>query len=283
MSVDVEDIKSIRKKTGAGMQDCLRALAEAKGSAELAEDLLKAWGLAGVEERSGRAAKEGRVFIREAGSAAAMAEIACETDFVARDEAFLAAGARIAELACERKLFAPDPELEGLISDIARAFRENIFLKRLAFMEGGEAERVFAYLHGDGRIGVLLRAAADQAAAFEEGRVAAFFHDLTLHIAAFTPLFLDEAGLPEAYRRERLEEFRKQVEEDERLRGKSPAMLEGILAGKMKKHLAEVCLLGRGFVKDEKLPVARVLEELRQATGFGLSIEGYACFKVGED
>jgi elongation factor Ts len=119
MNVDLGDLKLIRNKTKAGMQDCMKALSQANGDLTLAETLLKEWGLAGVEDRAERAAREGRVFIGATDSAAAMVEIACETDFVSRGEAFLAAGAKIARAAVAKKLDAPDPETDSLVADLA--------------------------------------------------------------------------------------------------------------------------------------------------------------------
>lgn len=89
-----------------------------------------------------------------------MAEISCETDFVSRNEVFLEAGSRIVDLAYERKLSSPDAEIEGLIAGLASVFKANIALKRLAYIEGGADERISSYIHGDGRIGVLVLAKA---------------------------------------------------------------------------------------------------------------------------
>ena len=112
--------------------------------------------------------------------------------------------------------------------------------------------------------------------------MASFFHDLALHIAAFHPLFLEEAAIPAAYIAEKTAEFRKQVEEDGRMAGKSAAILEGAVTGKLRKHVAEICLLARGFVKDEKVPVARVMRELGEERGFELSVSRFAYFGIGD-
>jgi elongation factor Ts len=250
-------LKLLRKKTGAGMLDCTKAISQAKGSADAAEALLKEWGLAGMEKRADRSMSEGRIFARAEASRAAMAEISCETDFVSRNEAFIKAGSRIVDLAFERRLTAADSEIEGLIAGLASSFKENIALKRLVYIAG--------------------------AAAFVDERVAAFFHDIALHVAAFKPLFLDEERVPEAYLKEKSEEFRKQVEEDEKLRGKAKEILEGAIAGKLRKHLSEVCLLSHGFVRDEKTPVSKALREISEETGFELSISAFAYFRIGEE
>ena len=282
MDIDIDALKSLRKKTGAGMLDCRKALVEAGGEGQAAEALLKDWGLAGVEKRLDRSMAEGRVFVHASSSRAAMVEISCETDFVARSEAFVVSGERIAVLAFERRLDVPDAEIDGQVAELARLFKENIALRRLAYREGGAAERMSSYVHGEGRIGVLLLTAADSPAGFDDERVASFIHDLALHIAAFNPLFLSAEKAPEAYLREKEEAFRQQVGEDEKMLGKSERIREGAVAGKMRKHLAEVCLLDRGFIKDEAVPVAEAMSKLARETGFNLSVRGFDYFKIGE-
>jgi len=283
MNLDVSGIKLLRKKTSAGMLDCRKALAEAAGDTVVAEALLKEWGLAGVENRADRSMCEGRIFLRAEYSNAAMVQIACESDFVARSEAFLAAGAHIVDIAFAKKLRAPDSEMEGMIADIASVFKENIALQRLIYMEGGANERISSYVHGDGKVGALVLAKANNAAAFGDERIKAFFHDLALHVAAFKPLFCAQDNVPADYRREKEELFRKEVREDPKMRGKGTNILEGAVIGKMRKHLAEVCLLGHGFVKDEKIPVSEVMWELAERTLFTLSISAFAYFKIGEE
>lgn len=94
---------------------------------------------------------------------------------------------------------------------------------------------------------------------------------------------MNERSVSDAYLREKNDAFKKQVEEDEKLRGKGAKILEGAISGKMRKHLAEICLLGHGFVKDEKIPVAKVMRDLGEETGFALSISAFAYFKIGEE
>jgi elongation factor Ts len=282
MSVDVEAIKILRQRSSAGLMDCRRALAEAGGEAEAAEALLKEWGLAAVEKRSDRETLEGRVFIHSSSERAAMVELACETDFVARNEVFRATGARLAELAWRKGLSAPDPEAEAIVAGLAGVIKENLVLKRIALLGRPRSGYLATYLHGEDRIGVLLSAEAGNPEAFADGRVLAFLHDLCLHVAAFSPSFIDGASQPADYIEARLAAYRDEVAGDERLKGKPEAMLGGIAAGKLRKHLAEASLLGHGFVRDEKVPVSAVLADLEARTGYGLSIASFACFRVGE-
>jgi len=290
MEAAISDIKYLRSKTEAGMQDCRRALAESEGDREAAERLLKEWGLAAVKKRAEREAREGAVFIHEEGSSAAMVELVCETDFVSRNASFREAGAEAATHAWAARLGAPDARVEELAADLASVMKENIQARRVAFMEAGPSELVVSYLHGEGTIGVLVRlgvaanadADAGDGATDRDGRVRALAHDLALHIAAFRPLFLDEASIPAAYREERLALIRKEIGEDPAALAKSEAIREGMVSGRLRKHFATICLLGHRFVKDESRTVAEVLADFAVETGLAISIMGFASFKAGE-
>jgi elongation factor Ts len=283
MGVDVREVKSLRQKTEAGLQDCLRALSEAKGDSLAAEELLKAWGLAGVEKRSERETREGRIFIHVGEGAAAMVEIACETDFVCLNASFIEAGKRAAAHACERRLTSPDAGLLAIVADIASVIKENMAVRRIAFLDIGEGEGLETYVHGEGKTGVLLLGKADRAEAFETPAVKALFHDLALHIAAFRPVFIEESAIPQAYKAEQEASFRKEVEEDAVAMAKPQAIREGMVRGRMRKHMEAICLLGHPFVRDEKLKVSEVIAAASAATGFALSVKGFACFQVGEE
>lgn len=264
------------------MQDCLKALSEAKGKREEAEKLLKEWGHRAAEKRAARETREGAVFIHEEGGSAAMVEFVCETDFVSRNASFMKAGAEAARHAWAAMLEAPDAELKDLAAGLGGVMKENIGVRRVASMKAGPCGRVESYLHGEGSIGVLLRLGADSKAAFSDGRVLGLAHDLALHVAAYRPLFLDEKSIPPAYREERLALVRNEVEEDPATKAKSAAIREGMVAGRLRKHYAAICLLGHGFVKDEGLSVAEVLERLRQETGYTIAVGDFTSFRAGE-
>lgn len=281
MNLEMEAIRQLRQKTQAGMMDCRRALAESAGDGPTAEALLKTWGLAALEKRADREMKEGRVFIHSSGNSAAMVELACETDFVARSEPFRASGARIAELAWENSLSSPNAQLLGLISDLGAVLKENLAIKGLAYLGPKDSAFITSYLHGEDRIGVLLGARARGPGAFEDPRLLGFLHDLTLQIAAFRPSFVDAASLPQGAVEEKLSALRLEVTEDEALAGKAPKILEGIVQGRLRKYLVESSLLGHGFVRDEKRSVGAVLEELEREAAWGLKVTAFHCFAVG--
>jgi len=283
MEIKASDIKNLREKTGAGMMDCKKALTESNGDFAAAEKLLREWGMAGVEKRAGRATNEGRIFIAEKDGEIAMVEIACETDFVARNADFIASGSKIAEKALAAKASSATPELENMVKDIASVIKENIALKRVFFLKAGAGEYLHSYTHGEGRISVVVKAASSSADTFANDKVKAFIHDVALHIAAFNPMFLDQTKPDASWIKEQQEIFAKQVELDEKMKGKPANVIEGILKGKLKKLMAEVCLMDQGFVKDEKMSVSQALEAVKKETGLSFSIVDYTYVKVGDN
>ncbi|HPE87911.1 MAG TPA: translation elongation factor Ts [Spirochaetia bacterium] len=283
MEIKATDIKNLREKTGAGMMDCKKALVEAEGDLALAERKLKEWGLAGVAKRAGRATNEGRVFIAESADAIAVVEIACETDFVCRNDDFIAGGDRMAKLALEKGYGSTNDELEAIVKDMASVIKENITLKSVTLVKAGAAEYVHSYVHGEGKLAVVVKMKSDKAEAFKNAEVAGFVHDLALHVAAFRPMFVDQSRIGADWIKEQQEIFQKQVEGDEKMAGKPAKVIEGILAGKLKKLMSEICLVDQGFVKDEKQTVAAVMASVAKAAGAQLSIVDYAYVKVGDN
>ncbi|MDR2482437.1 MAG: translation elongation factor Ts [Treponema sp.] len=284
--ISAADVKRLREKTGAGIAECKNALVSTGGDFPQAEKLLKEKGLAAVEKRADRAANEGKIFIKvrddgAQGGAAALVELASETDFVARNPEFIALGETIAGIALEKGYTAPNEALNGMVTDLAAKIRENMGLKRVAALNAGPGEYLTSYIHGDGAIGVAVCLAADTPEALARDEFKAFAFSLALHIAAFNPMALDRSKIDAAFLAEQEGIFRKQMEQDPAMEGKNPNVLEGILKGKMKKYLSDICLLDQGYVKDEKLTVAQALENCGKQLGAKLSVKEYVYFKVG--
>jgi elongation factor Ts len=282
VDIKASDIKNLREKTGAGMMDCKKALTEANGDFAGAEKILREWGLAGVEKRAGRATNEGKVFVKETIGKISMVEIACETDFVCRNKDFLDAGSKIVQVAFDKGYAESNAELEGIVKDIASIIKENIALKRVRLVTAGSNEYVHSYTHGDGKIGVIVKFRADKADAFKNEKVLAFVHDIALHIAAFNPMFLDQSKPNAAWLKEQEEIFQKQIELDEKMKGKPANIVQGILKGKLKKLISEICLLDQGFVKDEKVSVGTMMATVGKEAGCTLQLEDYVYIRVGE-
>ena len=281
--ISAAEVKKLREKTGAGMMECKNALVASNGDAAAAEKILKEKGLAAVEKRSGRAANEGKIFIKikEDGSRAVLAEIASETDFVARNPDFIALGAALTEKALEKGYTDTAEELQEMVKDLAAKIRENMSLKRLMVMNAGPNEYLCQYIHGDGAIGVVVKMAADKAEVLKDEEVKSFAFTLALHIAAFNPMALSREKVDPAWLKEQEEIFRKQMEQDESVKGKPANVVDNILKGKVNKFLKEICLLDQGYVKDEKLSVAKALEEAGKNAGAVFSVTEYVYYKVG--
>jgi elongation factor Ts len=283
--ISAADVKRLREKTGAGMMECKNALVSTNGDFAQAEKLLKEKGLAALEKRSGRATNEGKIFvkIKDDGTSAVLVELASETDFVARNPDFIALGGVIAEKALEKGLSAPNDELNGLVTDLATKIRENMGLKRLSLVKASSNEYIAQYIHGDGNIGIVVKCESDKPEIFKNEEVKSFIFTLALHIAAFNPFALERGKIDQGWIKEQEEIFRKQMEQDEKMKGKPQEALAKILQGKLNKHLSEICLLEQGYVKDEKMTVAKAVEECGKKAGAKLAINDYVYYKVGAE
>ena len=281
--ISAADVKRLREKTGAGMMECKNALVDNGGDFEKAEKSLKEKGLAALEKRAGRATNEGKIFIKikDDGTSAVMAELSTETDFVARNPDFIKLGGEITVKALEKGISAPNDELNGMVTELATKIRENMGLKRLCLVKASSNEYLAQYIHGDGNIGIIVKCESDKPEIFKNEDVKAFVFSLALHIAAFNPLALDRSKVDQGFLKEQEEIFSKQMEQDEKLKGKPENVLKGILQGKINKYLSEICLLEQGYVKDEKLTVAKAIEECAKKSGAKLAINDFVYYKVG--
>ncbi|MDR1565861.1 MAG: translation elongation factor Ts [Treponema sp.] len=284
-TISASDVKALREKTGAGMMECKNALVETGGDFAKAEKLLKEKGLAAVEKRAGRATNEGKISVKikagHEGSLAALVELVSETDFVARNPDFIALGNAIAEKVLEKGYTEPNDELNVMVSDLATKIRENMNLKRITVLTAAAGEHLESYIHGDGAIGVVVKAAADKPEIFQNEEAKEFVHTIALHIAAFNPIALDRSKVDQGYLKEQEEIFRKQMEQDEKMKGKPGNVIDNILKGKVNKYLSDICLLEQGYVKDEKFTVTQALADIGKRLGAKLSIIDYVYFKVG--
>jgi len=279
VDIKATDVKKLREMTGAGMMDCKKALTEAGGDFQKAEKVLKEQGLAAAAKRSGRATNEGRVFTLINEKKAGILEISCETDFVARNDNFVALGKEIVADMVNNGVAADGPELAVKIQNAITTIKENMAVRRGAVIEADADESLTDYVHGDsGRIGVIVKIKADKPELLSQEPVASFAFDLALHVAAFRPQFLSAETVDEKYRTEQEEIFVAQA----RQLDKPENILQGIAKGKMKKHLSQICLLEQGFVKDEKRPVSQAAKDLSKEVGGDISVTGYVYYSVGE-
>lgn len=278
MDIKASDVKALREKTGAGMMECKKALQECNGDAKEAEKFLKEKGLAAVEKRANRATSEGIIVVKSVNSKAVMAELTCETDFVAKNADFIAAGDKIAETALAKGYTDVEKELNDMILDLATRVRENMGLRRLTAVQAGSDEYISHYVHSDKKTGVLIVLKSDKPEAFADKALQDFAYDCCLHAAAFTPLYVRKEDVDAAYIDEQLEVFRGQVTELD----KPANVKEGIIKGKLNKHLADICFLAQAFVKDDKVSVEAKMKEVGKQLGANLSLSKLVLWQLGQ-
>ncbi|MBN1797310.1 MAG: elongation factor Ts [Spirochaetales bacterium] len=280
MEIKASDVKNLRDKTGAGMMDCKKALVEAGGDFSKAEKILKSLGLAAAAKRAGRATNEGRIFINENSQQGVVLELSCETDFVAKNDDFKTLGNSLCAKIIEKNISSiEDNELETSIKDTIGKIKENIMLKRFKVLEADNDELFSSYIHGEGRIGVLVKLKIADAALKDNETVKELAFNLALHVAAFAPLFISSADVPDNYKKEQEEIFQKQAQS----LGKPENVLQGIVKGKLKKHFSEICFLDQNYVKDEKMKVQQTLDTIGKEVGSTISIVDFIYYRVGQE
>jgi elongation factor Ts len=256
MRITAEAVKQLRERTGAGMMECKKALVETQGDLDAAAELMRKRGLAKADKKAARIAAEGVIAIAASadGRAAAMVEVNCETDFVAREHDFRAFATEVAAVALAQRpaslaalLTLPlasgasvDERRRTLVAKIG----ENIGLRRYAVLEA--RGRVGAYVHGT-RIGALVAT---------QGAAAPLAHDLAMHVAASNPQYLSPAHVaPEVIAKER-----EVLTEQARAQGKPPEIVAKMVEGRLRKTLNELTLTGQPFVKDPDISIEKLLK-----------------------
>lgn len=277
MEIKAADVKALRDKTGAGMMECKKALAETNGDPAAAEKLLKEKGLAAVGKRADRETGEGRVFIKIEGNKAAICELTCETDFVAKNEDFIKIGNDIVSTAIAKGYTEITQDLSDMLLDLATKIRENMTIRRLELIEIPANGTASGYVHSDGKTGVVTVVTAEPADAAKNADVTEFAHDCCLHMAAFSPAYIKREDVDAAYIEEQREIFTKQVESLD----KPENVKKGIVEGKVNKHLAEICFMDQPFVKDDKVSVTKKLEEIGKNVGAKLTIAKVVFYQLG--
>lgn len=281
-------VKELREKTGAGMMDCKKALAEVGGDLEAAVDWLRKKGLAAAAKKAGRVAAEGLVAVAAGGTRGVAVEVNAETDFVARNDQFQNFVATVAKVALEKggdveAIKAADfpgagksvaEQLTSLIATIG----ENMNLRRAVQLEVSQGV-VASYVHsaiapGLGKIGVLvaLESAGDKA------KLEALGKQIAMHVAAANPLFLDIAAVDPAA----LEREKAVLTEQAQASGKPANVIEKMVEGRIRKYYEEVCLLEQVFVIDQETKISKVIENAAKNVGAPVKLTGFARFALGE-
>ena len=277
MDIKASDIKTLRETTGAGMMDCKKALQETGGDLAKAEKLLKEKGLAAVAKRADRATAEGRIYIKRQGNKIVMLELVCETDFVSKNEEFISLGEKLVDLTLEKNLTSVQQEHNDLLTVFATKVRENMQVKRLSVINVPENAVAGSYVHSDFKIGAVCVVKGSTDAKVQE-----FANDCCLHMAAYTPTYNTKEDVPQTYIDEQMDIFTKQLEQDPKMQDKPQNVKDGILKGKLSKHLDEVCFVNQTFVKDDKLSVEKKMAEIGKECGSSLSFGDIVLYVLGK-
>jgi elongation factor Ts len=280
-------VKDLRDKTGAGMMDCKKALAENKGDIEAAIDWLRKKGLASAAKKSGRAAAEGLVSVATSGPFAVVIELNAETDFVARNDQFQKFLTDITDLAIKNKIAQVETlktsslngkTVEATLTDLIATIGENMNLRRSRSLSVSQGV-VSSYVHNivvpnRGKIGVLV--ALESAGNAE--KLSALGRQLAMHVAASRPESLDTASLnPDLIARER-SVFADKAKQS----GKPADIVEKMVEGSLRKYYEQVVLLEQTFIIDGQTKIKDVITNAAKDVGAPVKLTGYVRFELGE-
>ncbi len=274
-----KDVKELREKTGCGMMDCKKALTESDGDMEKAMELLREKGLAAATKKAGRIAAEGIVssYTSDDASVGAIIEVNSETDFVGKNADFKAFVGALAKIVAENNpadlealnalKFDDTKTVEEELREKTLTIGENMKIRRFARFEGN----VVTYIHGEGRIGVMVKVEGDLT---DDAKAAA--KDAAMQIAAMNPLYLDKTTVPAEDLEKEKHIILAQMKEDPKNAGKPENILEKMLTGKVNKFYELNCLNQQEFVKDSNYKVEKYLAEK------GIKLVDFVRFEKGE-
>ncbi|QIL84936.1 elongation factor Ts [Vibrio sp. HDW18] len=260
MAVTAALVKELRERTGAGMMECKKALVETNGDIELAIENMRKSGAAKAAKKAGNIAAEGTIIIKEGKGVAALVEVNCQTDFVAKDGNFVAFANQVADAALASKASIEELQAQFEETRIALVAKigENINIRRVQYVEGAA---LATYRHGD-RIGVVVAGSADTET----------LKHVAMHVAASRPEFLTPDDVPaEVVAKER--EVQVGIAMNE---GKPKEIAEKMVEGRMKKFTGEVSLTGQPFVMEPKKTVGEILADK------GVTVSAFVRLEVGE-
>jgi elongation factor Ts len=281
MSISASMVRDLREKTSAGMLDCKKALEETKGDFEAAVEWLRKKGLASAAKKSDRLAAEGLVTaIVENGKTGVLLEVNSETDFVAKNDNFKKLVAELTKYVAQNSVANIDAllnssmngqKISDLVKEAIAKIGENLVLRR--FIRFDSNGYVHSYVHGDGKIGVLveLSGRADEAAK-------TFANDACLHIAAMNPLALSADQISSEVIAKEKEILKGKALEQ----GKKPEMIEKIVEGQIRKFLSESALLEQSFVKNPDIKVKDYMAEMAKKSSEPFTLKRFVRFELGE-
>ncbi len=287
MSISASDVKNLRETTGAGMMACKKALEECSGDFEKAIDYLRAKGLAAAAKKQSRVAAEGIVGAKTSGNRGVLVEVNCETDFVAKNDAFKKFVETVAnhilknnpsdvEALKNQKLEGASVTVTDAINEATLKIGEKIDIRRFVNFELKGTGALASYTH-NGKIGVLVEVKTNKDVS-SNAKFNELANDLCLHVAAADPKFLKADEIDEEFKNREAEVYSAQLREQ----GKPENMIPNIIKGKLNKLASEVCLLEQKFVKDPDVSISKLLQNVGKEIGAEITIARFAKLNLGE-
>ncbi len=287
MSISATMVKELREKTSAGMMDCKKALEESKGDFEGAIEWLRVKGLSAAAKKADRIAAEGTVSAITSGNTAVVVEINSETDFVSRNDGFKSFVSDVVnhllvthstENVLDQKYAKDNSKTvgDGLKEAIA-TLGENLVIRRSEKYVVNGTGLVHTYIHGEGKIGVMIEVATSNAAAAASAEARTFASDVCLHIAAMNPMALSQENMSADVVSKEKEILKQKNLES----GKKAEMVDKIVDGQIRKFLAENCLLDQPFVKNPDLTISAYAKEVGKKADGELTIKKFVRFELG--
>lgn len=284
MEVSASAVKELREKTGAGMMDCKKALAESQGDMQKAVDYLRQKGLAAAAKRADRIATDGAVgaYVHPGGKIGVLVEVNCETDFVARTNEFRELVDEVTRLveeapadASHESLVAPDGPVGRRLTAAIAVTGENMAVPRSARVRG---DYVGSYLHLGGKLGVLVAFSGVDAATAASDGFKAFVQEIAMQVAAQNPLYVSRDQVPADLLDKERAIYRAQMEGS----GKPANVIDKIVEGKLGSYFEQVVLLDQPSIRDPKVKVSQLVADAAKAAGRPVTIAQFVRFRIGE-
>ncbi len=282
MSITAQAVKELREKTSAGMMDCKKALQECEGDMEKAVDWLRQKGLSKAAKKSGRTTSEGLIGVQVSagGKHAVMLEVRCETDFVSRGDKFQDfVQACTADFSDSGLGTVDAAALEQKLADAIATLGENITLGQSSRIKLDGPGTIGNYVHSNGKIAVLVELRCEKEATQTVPEFTELARNLAMQIAAASPLAVSADNLdPELIERER-EVYRQKAREE----GKPDNIVEKIAEGAIKKYCKEVCLLDQPYIRDDKVAIHDLIQQVGKKVGDTLTVTGFVRTQLGAE
>ncbi|UOF00519.1 translation elongation factor Ts [Bdellovibrio reynosensis] len=287
MSISANLVKELREKTSAGMMDCKKALEATSGDFDAAVEWLRVKGLSSAAKKADRIAAEGTVAAQVTGNTGVVAEINSETDFVARNDGFknlvadvvnhIANSNATGEILEQPFHKDSSKKIGDVLKEAIATIGENIVIRRFEKYTATATSLVHTYIHGEGKIGVMIEVTASKPEAVSNPELKTFAQDVALHIAAMNPMAISSAEIPaDVVAKEKEILAAKNLES-----GKKPEMIEKIVEGQIRKFLAENCLVDQAFVKNPDLKVSDLAKQVGGKIGADVGVKRFVRFELG--